>query len=56
VGTVVEMLVLDCFIPELILSIIRRSCLCVFRNKSRLRLDMLSYQLQLLWLLVLITL
>jgi POT family proton-dependent oligopeptide transporter len=39
VGTVVEMLVLDCFIPELILSIVRRSCLCVLRNKSRLRLS-----------------
>jgi POT family proton-dependent oligopeptide transporter len=31
-GTVVEMLVLDCFIRNL--DIVRRSCLCVLRNKS----------------------
>jgi hypothetical protein len=29
VGTVVEMLVLDCFIPELILSIVR-GAVCVY--------------------------
>jgi POT family proton-dependent oligopeptide transporter len=40
VGTVVEMLVLDCFIPELILEHCWRSCLCVLRNKSRLRLEL----------------
>jgi POT family proton-dependent oligopeptide transporter len=39
------------FYSELILSIVR-GAVCVFRNKSRLRLSYASYQLQLLWLLV----
>jgi hypothetical protein len=49
-GTVVEMLVLDCFIPELILGIVRRSC--YLGTSPDYGWVMLSYQLQLLWLVV----